>query len=140
MNRLLIRALAGIGNWNIQKYIALMAKEAKADAEVFLQIPETKAMFEESFQVGIQQGGEGMIETLEAVWDWDFDPAGIHIPAVVFYGGKDDMIDNQMTIGLARQLPDSRVKAWKNVSHYGFVKRECWVDFISSCSEKSNGF
>lgn len=133
VNKFLINSMAKFGNINIKAYVKFMAKEAKADKIVFLDIPETKAMFEKSFEEGIKQGGEGMNEALEAVWDWGFDPSELDIPAMVFYGDKDDMISCEMTIGLAGKLKNAEIRKWDGMGHYGFVKRECWIEFLNAC-------
>ena len=46
------------------------AKDDASDADTFLNDPAQRAMFEESFKAGMEQGGEGMYEDILTWWDW----------------------------------------------------------------------
>lgn len=126
------RAQARKINKDISSYVNSIADELPKEARTILRSPEQKALFEENFRLGFLQNEEGAYEMTLALWDWGFDPRGIHQPVDVFYGDDDGIISPEMPLYLCAQLPSCTSHAWKGGNHYSFVDRECWIPFVTA--------
>lgn len=121
---------------DIGAFLEKTAKSDPSDADTFLANPAQRAMFEQSFTIGLQQDEEGIFEMTMALWDWGFDIGDIGQPFSVFYGEADDIIDPLMPRQLAEQLPSATSAAWPGAGHYGFVDRDRWTQFLQALVDR----
>ena len=117
---------------DIPSYVESVSDELPNEAKTMLRTPEQEALFEENFRLGYIQDEEGVYEMTMALWDWGFSPQDIKQPVDLFYGNKDDIISPQMPLHLCSELRSCQSHLWDGASHYGFVDRDNWIQFVRS--------
>lgn len=80
--------------------------------------PERMAVYLQALRETVKQGTKG------AAWDirmyvreWDFDPAEIQIPLVLFHGGLDRNVPLALVEETAKRLPDARLIKYPGDGH-----------------------
>ena len=80
--------------------------------------PERMAVYLQTLRETVKQGTKG------AAWDiriyvrkWDFDPAEIQIPVVLFHGGLDKNVPLGLVEKVAKNLPDARLVTYPEDGH-----------------------
>ncbi|MCG8517979.1 MAG: alpha/beta hydrolase [Pseudomonadales bacterium] len=136
--RFILRGLLNLTGWwanrNIGAYIDSVATMDRTDqnTDTFRTDPALRAMFEKSFSEGFKQGGEGLIEMVEALWNWGFTLADVHAHFELFHGDLDNALSPKMGEAIVASMPDANFNLWKNTGHYGFVERTFWTEFIKA--------
>ncbi len=117
---------------DVPSYVESVTEDDPSDASTMLDDPAQRAMFEASFDQGMEQEGEGTYEMTLALWDWGFELADVRQPFDVFYGDADDIISPEMPKRVAEELPNATAHVWPGAGHYGFVDRGRWVEFLGA--------
>jgi pimeloyl-ACP methyl ester carboxylesterase len=117
---------------DVPSYVESVTEDDPSDAPTMLDDPAQRAMFEASFDQGMEQEGEGTYEMTLALWDWGFELADVKQHFDVFYGDADDIISPEMPKRVAAELPNATAHVWPGAGHYGFVDRDRWVQFLGA--------
>ena len=139
--RFVLRSLLGLTAWwanrSIGAYTDSVAAMDRTDrnTDTFRTDSPLRAMFETSFSAGFKQGGEGLIEMFEALWDWGFTLSDVRAHFEIFHGEFDNALSPKMSEAIVASLPDASFNLWKNTGHYGFVERTFWTEFLIAAAK-----
>lgn len=104
-----------------------------ADTETIIGHPDQYEIFESSFRSGMGNKGEGLYETMiEILKPLGFPLDRISQPVTIFYGDGDDVIMPEVPMRLAAQLPACHARLWPDASHYAFIRRDRWIEFLGA--------
>ena len=87
------------------------------DHEAMAQ-PERMAIYLQTLRETVKQGTKGAVRDIRIyVRKWDFDPAEIQIPVVLFHGGLDKNVPLALVEKIAKKLPDARLVTYPEDGH-----------------------
>ena len=119
-----------------EKFLVEAAKTAPNEGKTLLYNEAYIEMFAENFRIGFMNKGEGAVEMFQALWDWGFDIKNVTQPTIIFNCMADDIFYPEMGYYLRDKLPNSSLYSWENASHYAFVEKEHWIEFINAAIGK----
>ena len=103
------------------------------DTDALLENPEQFGIFVESFIQGFGVGGIGLYGMTRSVLrPWGFELSDVQQPVTIFYGDKSDLIQFEVSLHVADQLPNCTTRLWPDAGRYSLVRRDCWMQLISA--------
>lgn len=117
-------------------FLAEVSKTAPNEGKTLLYDEAYIEMFAENYRLGLMNKGEGAVEMFQALWDWGFDAKEVRQPTILFNCMADDIIYPEMGYYLKDKIPNSSLYCWENASHYSFVQKRYWIEFINAAIGK----
>jgi pimeloyl-ACP methyl ester carboxylesterase len=100
-----------------------MAERSDPGDEWFLDEPDRKTAFVESFREAVRQGPEAMAPQFVAqVAPWGFRLEDIAMPVHVWAGAHDEVTPPELMRRVAGKIPQLTFTVWEDVGHAGIAK------------------
>lgn len=100
-----------------------VAERADAGDEWFLEDPDRRRGFVESFREAVRQGAEAMSPQFVAqVAPWGFRLEDISMPVHVWAGANDAITPPELMRRVAERIPRHTFTVWEDVGHAGIAK------------------
>lgn len=128
-------AAALIARRRPRQFVEMLARSSPGGNATYLRDPAQRAMFEASFEAGSAQGGEPLMDILEAIFDWGFTLADVSQHVDVFFCGADEVLKPEMGHAIAAGLPCATANFWPGAEHYGFIDHDHWTEFLTTLVE-----
>jgi pimeloyl-ACP methyl ester carboxylesterase len=108
---------------SIAEHPEQVAERADAGDEWFLEDPDRRRSFIESFREAVRQGAEAMSPQFVAqVAPWGFRLEDISMPVHVWAGANDAITPPEQMRRVAKRIPQHTFTVWDDVGHAGIAK------------------
>jgi pimeloyl-ACP methyl ester carboxylesterase len=113
----LLPRLCNLAIANLKRHVAACDRETLADPVVLSTVST-------AFREGLSRGGAGMAEDGRIFGkDWDFDPAAIRVPVLLWHGEQDRVVPASMGRWVAAAIPETRATYYPEEGHFSIVVR-----------------